>query len=224
VKASWLSFSSAMFGAQTTSLWDDYLNSSMALPRPKKSFAGSGEIVDGFTKHHKSAEAEKEIVNAAAAALKGASSSLMPAPGATAVIPVTSLVPAATLNTRINNKADPMGLDYDSPATTIPGNIAGGIGSGGPPGNTVADPDTRGVDGSLSVSNSGANFTITPLLTFKVHDTVDFCPGNLGGLLARVETVPMSALEATEARLGPVFAADVPFDVSYPGPGVTQTF
>jgi outer membrane protein OmpA-like peptidoglycan-associated protein len=150
----------------------------------------------------------------------------MPAPGGTATVPVTSLVPASTLSARINTASDPMGLDYDSPATTIPGNIAGGIGSGGPPGHTTPDPDTRAVDGSLDLAldSAGTNLTITPHLTFGVHDTVDFCPGALGGLAARVETVPMSVLEATEARFGPVFAADVPFDVQYPGPAVTRSF
>jgi nucleoid-associated protein YgaU len=134
---------------------------------------------------------------------------------------VTNVVPAATLRARINNPADPMGLKYDKPATTIPGNIAGGISAGGPPGNTAVDPDTRDVDGALQLAldAGGTTLTITPALTFKVHDTVDFCPGALGSAVARVETVPMSILEATERKFGTVFAADVPFDVSYPGPG-----
>ncbi len=224
VRQTWLPFSSGAFGPQTTSVWEDYLNSSLPLPRPTRSFAGSGEIVTGFSQHHKSIEAEKEIVATAGKALKG--SALLPAPGTAKSLPLTSAVPAATLTTRINDKSDPMGLTYDNPATTIPGNLAGGIGSGGKPGNTVGtDPDTRAVDGNLqlSVDNTGTNLTITPQLTFNVHDTVDFCPGNLGSIIARAETVPMSILEATEARFGPVFAADVPFNVSYPGAGTAQT-
>jgi len=215
-----------MFGLETTGLWASYLDrGSSALPRPRQSFKGKSTVVEGFTKHHKSAESEKEIVDAAGAALSGFASSLVPAPGATSAVPVASVIPAATLHTRINDKADPMGLDYDSPATTIPGNIAGGMGLGGPPGNTASDPDTRDVDGTLQldVDASGSALTITPALNFKVHDTVDFCPGALGGTLARIETVPMSVLEATEGRFGPIFAADVPFDIVYPGPGVAKT-
>jgi hypothetical protein len=221
VWASYLAFARSVFGKETTDIWSSYLDTSTGLPRASRAYSGAGEIVGGFTKHHKSAEAETEIVNAAAAVLATpAGAPLLPAAGKSATVAVTSVIPAATLTKRINDPADRMGLDYDSPATTIPGNIAGGIGSGGPPGNTVSDPDTRDVGGSLQLGldPGGANLTITPALTFKVHDTVDFCPGALGGRLARAETVPMSILEATEARFGTVFAADVPFDVSYPGP------
>jgi outer membrane protein OmpA-like peptidoglycan-associated protein len=225
VSGSFIPFARGMFGPQTASLWAEYLNTSLGLPRPPRSFAGPGEIVNGFTTHHKSAETELEIVKAAVTGLGGSAASSMPAPGSSTTVPVTSLIPSATFHTRINDGKDPMGLDYDSPATTIPGNIAGGIGSGGPPGNTVADPDTRDVAGNiqLDLDPTGANLTLTPSLTFHVHDTVDFCPGALGGRLARVETVPMSILEATEGRFGPVFAADVPYDVSYPGPGTART-
>lgn len=222
VKASFLPFASAAFGAVTESLWASYLDDTAGIPRPARAFIGHGEIPDGFTAHHKSAEAETEVVNAAAAVLSAPGSSVpLPAPGTTATVPVTSVIPAATLRTRINTASDPMGLDYDSPASTIPGNIAGGIGSGGPPGGTTVDPDTRGVGGllNLTMDPAGATVTINPSLTFHVHDTVDFCPGALGGRLARAETIPMSILEATEGRFGPVFAADVPFDVDYPGPG-----
>ncbi|MHB8630108.1 MAG: hypothetical protein ACYDBJ_28210 [Aggregatilineales bacterium] len=224
VRSTWIPFSVGALGAEATTVWDNYLDPKLPLPRPTRNFVGSGEVVGGFAAHHKSAEAEKEVVIAAGKALNG--SALLPAPGATKSIPVTSAVPAATLSKRINDKADPMGLNYDSPATTIPGNLAGGIGAGGKPGNTVAlDPDTRDVDGTLQLSldAGGTRLIITPALTFKVHDTVDFCPGNLGNVLARAETVPMSILEATEARFGTVFAADVPFNVSYPGQGTPQT-
>jgi len=224
VSGSFIPFARGMFGPQTTSLWEEYLDTSLGIPRPARAFAGSGEIVRGFTKHHKSAESEQEIVDASVAALRGPASSLLPRSGTTAVVLVTSLVPSATLLTRINSGTDPMGLDYDSPATTIPGNIAGGIGSGGPPGGPTSK-DTRDVTGSmqLTVDSAGTTLTVVPSLTFLVHDTVDFCPGALGGRLAQVETVPMSILEATGARFGPVFAADVPFDVNYPGPGVSKS-
>jgi hypothetical protein len=224
VLGSFVPFARGMFGADTAGLWLDYLNVALPLPRPARSFT-SGSIPAGFTAHHRSEEAEREVLLACAAALTGTAASLVPAPGTSATVPVTSIVAAAILASRINTASDPMGLDFDSPATTIPGNIAGGIGSGGPPGGTTPDPDRRAVAGvvQLDLDAAGTTLTITPRLTFFVHDTVDFCPGALGGLAARVETVPMSILEATEARFGPVFAADVPFDVLYPGPGVGRT-
>ncbi len=43
-------------------LWRSYLDTSAGIPRAARAFSGPGEIVDGFTKHHKSAEAEAEIL------------------------------------------------------------------------------------------------------------------------------------------------------------------
>lgn len=229
VIGSWIPFARTAFGADVESLWLEYLNrGSSSIPRPARRFSGSATpVVRGFSSHHRSAEAEREIVAAAGTALRGPAASLMPAPSTSSVVPVTTVIPPATLATRIGDRtgADPMSLEYDSPATTIAGNIAGGIGDGGPPGGTTLDPDTRGVDGSLGLTldAAGTNLTVAPAVTFHVHDTVDFCPGALGGLAARAETVPMSILEATEGRFGPVFAADVPFDVDYPGPGTSAT-
>jgi OOP family OmpA-OmpF porin len=120
-------------------------------------------------------------------------------------------------------------MDFDD-VLSIPGNIAGGVGSGGRPGGPF-DADTRDASGDVEIllvlggpGGRAGTITVTPHLTFHVHDTVDFCPGALGtGFAARAETVPMSKLEATEGLFGPVFAADVTFDVEYPGPGVVRT-
>lgn len=210
-------------GMTTLSIWLSYLNDKdPSMPRAGRSFAGSGEIPDGFRDHHKTAEAEKEIVETAARELAGGKAALLPAPGATTVVPVASVIDPGILSSRINDPSDRMGLKYDQPATTIPGNLAGGIGEGGGPGGGGGvDKDTRGATGFLEITRdaAGTSVTIKPKLTFKVHDTVDFCPGNLGGLFAQGITVPMSILEATENRFGPVYAADVPLDVEHPGPG-----
>jgi hypothetical protein len=67
--ACWIPLVTSKLGSQTGSVWLDYLDSSKPLPRPKRIFTGAGEIVDGFTRHHRTAEAEAEIVKAAAAML-----------------------------------------------------------------------------------------------------------------------------------------------------------
>jgi hypothetical protein len=221
----WIPLVTSKLGPQTGSVWLDYLDKSKPLPRPKRIFTGAGEIVDGFTRHHRTAEAEAEIVKAAAAVLSSTPIATLPAPGTTNTVPLTSVIPVTTLHTRLNDPADPMSLIYDDPVNTIPGNLAGGLSGGGPPGNTAFDPDTRDLDGTLNLSldATGTSLTVTPSLTFMVHDTVDFCPGGLGTGLATVFTVPMSVLEATEGLFGPVFAADVPFDVIHPGPGTAST-
>ena len=219
----WIPLSAVALGAETAAVWAAYLDKSdPSIPRATKTFSGTSAVGDGFTKHHKTAEAEKAIVETAAKELAGPQFALRPPPGASATVPVTSVIPASTLKGRLENKSDPMGLDYDQPATTIPGNLAGGIGAGGAPGGKGTDPDTRNVGGDLELTRdvAGTGLSIKPKLSFLVHDTVDFCPGNLGGLVAEAFTVPMSILEATEARFGPVFAADVPIDISHPGPGV----
>lgn len=217
--ACWIPLVTLKLGTETGSMWQDYLDSSKPLPRPSRTFI-AGEIVDGFTKHHRSAEVEAEIIREAAGLVSVAGP--LPAPGATSSVPVASVMPG--LSTRLSDAADPLFLVYDDPVNTIAGNLAGGVSAGGPPGNTAFDPDTRDADGDLELSldASGSNLTVTPSLTFGVHDTVDFCPGGLGTGLATVFTVPMSVLEATEGLFGPVFAADVPFDVIYPGPGTAS--
>ena len=210
-------------GMTTLSIWLQYLNrNDPSMPRAGRSFAGSGEIPDGFRDHHKTAESEKAIVETAAKELAGPKIALLPAPGATALVPIASVIDPGILNARLNSDSDVMGLRYDQPATTIPGNLAGGIGEGGGPGGGGSvNKDTRDATGFLEITRdpAGTSITIKPKLTFKIHDTVDFCPGNLGGLVAQGITVPMSILEATENRFGPVYAADVPLDVEHPGPG-----
>lgn len=120
-------------------------------------------------------------------------------------------------------------MNFDEAATTIPGNIAGSIGAGGPPGHTRLDPDTRNASGNVTIiatpgaGGAAGTVVVIPQLTFHVHDTVDFCPGGLGSVAAQAVTIFMSRLEGTGARFGPVFAADVPFDIDYPGFGIPRT-
>jgi hypothetical protein len=212
----WLPFSSAMFGSETTALWELYLSRASG-QRPGRAFASSGsEVVKGFTAHHRSDEAALGILNAAVEKLKASPQPLPP--GTRVEIPLDSLFDPGELNARVNNPDDPIGLKYDSPATTIPGNIAGGIGEGD------ASKDTRAVSGSITIDvapgPSDADTTgviVNNNFIFFCHDTIDFCPGNPGGFFAQsLVTVDMSRLEATGERFGPSFAGDVPFDVTYP--------
>jgi Domain of unknown function (DUF4157) len=221
-------YTGARFGPATAGLWRSYLNKSGNSPRPTQSFT-SGEIPDGFTRHHKSIEAEREILGEVEKSLSGPMSHLIPELGTTINLPLTNIVSANTLSERINKEEDTMGLNYDMASNSIPGNIAGGIGKkkhgGGPPGNSAWDDDHRGVIGQVVLlRNSPTSLLIMPKLTFFVHDTVDFCPGNLGSPFAHVMTLAFSVLEATEGKFGPIYAADVPFNVWYPGIGSIMTF
>jgi hypothetical protein len=95
----------------------------------------------------------------------------------------------------------------------IPGHLAGGEGSGG------GGADTREVRGDVIVRmDAQGAVTATSDFTYIVNDTVDFVPGDSGGGLEEVLTIPLSRLEAT----GPSWANDVPFDVEFKPPPITR--
>lgn len=226
VLGSFVPYALGLFGTDTAALWAIYLDRSRTLPRPHQTLSGSTAITAGFTAHHKTAEAEEGLVDEVIRRVNGGMISV--APGTSLRMTLTAALGATTVGTMLN-RGGSQEMSFDAPATTIPGNIAGGVGDGGPPGNTAGDPDTRDATGDVEIlvtpatSSAPGTISVTPDLNFHVHDTVDFCPGNLGGAIARAETIPMSRLESTEATFGPVYAADVPFDVVYPGPGTPRT-
>jgi len=96
---------------------------------------------------------------------------------------------------------------------TIPGNIAGGIGS------SDAGMDSRRITWgqvsfdvtNLPLGKKLVNIEVT--LGFEVKDAIDFCPGDCGAILEQtLATIKMSRLEASGE------AYDVPFIVRFTGP------
>jgi hypothetical protein len=102
---------------------------------------------------------------------------------------------------------------------SIPGNIAGGIGTNEAACNAGANPssqnDDRRVMGTVNITqfpNIGT-LLIDPSISYTVDDTIDFCPGNCGtGLLTTRVTTTLSRWEATG------ISGDVPFTVNFPAP------
>jgi hypothetical protein len=106
-------------------------------------------------------------------------------------------------------------INYDD-AFTAAANLAGGAGS-----SDIFGPDTRSWDPQASRvtaidvtppgprRNVARDLQLSADLLVHVHDTVDFCPGNLGNFLQTGVTVPMSKLEA-EGR-----TKDVELKVNY---------
>lgn len=101
---------------------------------------------------------------------------------------------------------------------TIPGNIAGGIGS------SDAGHDRRRITwGTVSFDITELPFgnrmvEIEAFVNFEVKDAIDFCPGQCGAILEQsLATIRMSRLEASGE------AYDVPFIVRFPGPRKTKT-
>ncbi len=102
--------------------------------------------------------------------------------------------------------------------TSVPGLIAGGVGKTQETDkrgkNTEgAINDARGASGTLMVTrNTDGSISIAPSLTYRVVDTLDFCPGNCGGGMAQRLTIPLSQWEASG------ISGDVPFSVNFPAP------
>ncbi|GAA4709182.1 eCIS core domain-containing protein [Phytohabitans rumicis] len=90
--------------------------------------------------------------------------------------------------------------------TTIPGIVAGGVSPA--PGR----PESRTLSVKRMELRRGTGLRMRVQFRFVVKDSIDFCPGNMGGMLASTITVPLSRLEAS----GMAFA--VPFEVRYDGP------
>ncbi len=107
---------------------------------------------------------------------------------------------------------------------TIPGLIAGGVGTTQETcrvgaNTTGAVNDSRRVEGSIQViRTSDGSLILTPEFTFTVVDTIDFCPGNCGGSVAQVLTVPLSRWEASG------ISGDVPFTVRFAGPSLVGAY
>jgi hypothetical protein len=108
-----------------------------------------------------------------------------------------------------------LNTDFANPLT-IPGNIAGGIGS------SDAGMDSRRITwGNVSFDITNLPFgklvNIEVTLGFEVKDTVDLCPGDCGAILEQMlATIKMSRLEASGE------AYDVPFIVRFTGPTKTK--
>jgi outer membrane protein OmpA-like peptidoglycan-associated protein len=105
----------------------------------------------------------------------------------------------------------------------VPGLIAGGVGTNQSACPVGAQPssqnDARLAQGKVTISkNPDGSLAIQPSITYTVIDTLDFCPGNCGGRLAQILTVPLSRWEAS------FISGDVPFTVRFPAPVLTGAF
>lgn len=101
-----------------------------------------------------------------------------------------------------------LGLEYDE-ILEIPGIMAGGVSD-----SLGAGMDDRALDGILVVTRrtSGGQTVALDLrtqLTVSVRDSIDFCPGALGGPLAQFLTRPLQLLQANS------WAVAVPFTATF---------
>jgi hypothetical protein len=133
-------------------------------------------------------------------------------------IPLSSLIPTPMAD--IGTPGNPHELVYCG-STNAPGLLAGGIGTTQLAIRVGAIPsgqnDSRSASGQVRVTRvllpgGGVRLEFTPSIDIEVRDTVDFCPGNCGGLLAQGATNPLSRWEASG------ISGDVPFVTTFPAP------
>jgi hypothetical protein len=121
------------------------------------------------------------------------------------------------ISSAIADIGDPVGvnqMNFDIP-NEVPGNIAGGIGKDQLTCMAGAKPsplnDERKAEGTATVTQEpGGSLSIQPSITYTVKDTIDLCPGDCGGSLEQIATVPISQFEATG------ISGDIPFTVTFP--------
>lgn len=116
--------------------------------------------------------------------------------------------------------------------TETPGVLAGGVGGVLPSGVGATQngclvgkipshlEDQRSATGTATATrNSDDSINVNPDITFKVIDTLDFCPGNPGSSSsAQAVTVPLSRYEASD------ISGDVPFTVEFPAPALVGAY
>jgi hypothetical protein len=179
------------------------------------------EFADDFARSRATRDATVFLSDSLKVALN-ANPPKFPPGGTSVIVKLKDVIPDAVR--QIDTDKGPHALVFDNPFET-PGLLAGGIGKDEADcrvGAVPSDfPDRRLATGDVKViRNPDGSLLISPSITFTVDDTLDFCPGNCGGILAQWfgKTVLMSRYEASW------ISGDVPFTVSFPAPPLVGAF
>jgi hypothetical protein len=101
----------------------------------------------------------------------------------------------------------------------IAGNIAGGIGKDQLGNKIGATPspfnDDRTATTTAELTRTATGIRVKPNIVYKIHDTIDLCPGNCGAITEQDATIPLSRFEATG------LSGDVPFEIEFPAPAAS---
>jgi len=191
--------------------------SSKVLPLWDEWAAGGGPVRDitpTFGLAFTSSPTTRDTTNFLLGEIKTAVAAHPIAPGTTAKVALSALIPSAVA--AIDTPGGPNEMNFNIPGD-IPGNLAGGVGK-----DEAADPvgatpspqdDARIARGDVLIfGSSGGGQTVMPSLSYTVKDTVDLCPGDCGASLEQIATIPMSRWEATG------ISGDVPYTVDFTPP------
>jgi hypothetical protein len=120
----------------------------------------------------------------------------------------------------IDNPVGLHGMDFNV-IGEIAGNIAGGIGKDQLANKIGAQPspfnDDRTAIIAATLTRTPTSIRVVPEITFRIHDTIDLCPGNCGAVTEQDATIPLSRFEATG------LSGDVPFVVEFPAPASAKS-
>ncbi|HUU75218.1 MAG TPA: DUF4157 domain-containing protein [Methanoregulaceae archaeon] len=217
MKASLIPFITGIFGTEVGDLWSAYLNRRKGDSLEPRSYESpSSSIVQGFANASETHSRTKELADLIISNLEQARSCPDLPDTEWADVPVEKLLSSQELNSTGPYGDTDSDIDF-STSFSIPGNIAGGVGS------SDAGPDTRKVTGNVRLyrirDEKGNTKKVKMQTDFKfiVKDAVDLCPGQPGSLLEWQFTVPLSRLEKTG------YAYDVPYIVKFSGPVVERT-
>jgi hypothetical protein len=118
----------------------------------------------------------------------------------------------------IDNQSHPHAMDFNK-IGEIAGNIAGGIGKDQLSNKIGATPspfnDDRTATITAELTRTATGIHVKPNIVYKIHDTIDLCPGNCGAITERDATIPLSRFEATG------LSGDVPFEIEFPAPAAS---
>ncbi len=195
---------SAAVNSRVVPLWRDYLNGGSP-PRDLTPTFGAD-----FTASPSTARATAFLVGE----LRTRLAATRPPVTTTSSVTLASLIPTslAALNTAGGRHE----MNFSFPRD-VAGNLAGGIGDNQTACPSGAQPspfnDERIASGTVELTRiSASTVEARPLITYRVRDTIDLCPGDCGTALEQIATVPLSQFEATG------ISGDVPFTVDFPAP------
>jgi len=118
----------------------------------------------------------------------------------------------------IDNPKHPHAMDFNK-IGEIAGNIAGAIGKDQLSNKIGAKPspfnDDRTATIAAELTRTATGIRVKPNIVYKIHDTIDLCPGNCGAITERDATIPLSRFEATG------LSGDVPFEIEFPAPAAS---
>lgn len=199
--------------ARVVPFWDTYLGSGFSTGGDPNVRDLSAQFGTEFTSSKTTARTTKFIFDQLEASLKSSPPAV--APGTTTTIDIPSRIPAAVAE--INSPTGLSQMNFNHPEET-PGNLVGGIGLDEASCRVGAQPspqdDARLFRGTAQVTrNADGSLTAVPDITFEVHDTIDFCPGDCGNELERCATFILSRLEASGV------SGDIALKAIFPAPG-----